>query len=170
MRLSGVQGFLLAFAIAALIGAAPAHAEFKVRYPVVDYGEFEVQHNGSITFDKSKSGKNNNQSFPTEIEIGMLPFWTIGLEANVAANSGQNVHYEATALENYFQLTPQGKYWADLAFFAEFERPASHNGAHSVTFGPLVQKEVPNLLGVDTLHTLNVLFEKEVGHNAETAN
>src|SRR5207249_1503751 len=78
-------------------------------------------------------------------------------------------HYGATAIENYFQLTPQGKYWADLAFFTEFERPSSSKSAPSVTFGPLIQKEIPDLLGLDTLHTANILFTKEVGHLAEPA-
>jgi hypothetical protein len=155
--------------VALVGGGRSVHAEFKLRYPVVEYRELEIEHNGSVTFDKSKSGKSNNQSFPTEIEFGFLPFWKIGLETNIEANSGQNIHYEATAVENYFQLTPQGKYWADLTFFTEFERPASRTGAHSVTFGPLVQKEAPNLFGLDTLHTVNLLFEKEVGHNADTA-
>ena len=160
---------LIAIGIAGLIGGSSARAEFKVRYPVVDYGEVEIEHNGAVTFDKKKSGKNNNQSYPTEIEIGILPFWTIGIEANVEANSGQNLHYQATAVESYLQLTPQGKYWADLAFFTEFERPANRKSAHSIKFGPLVQKEVNDILGVGTLHTLNVLFEREVGHHAEDA-
>src|ERR1041385_1130381 len=135
---------VIAAGIAGLIGGSSAHAEFKVRYPVVDYGEFEIEHNGSVTFDKKNSGKNNSQSYPTEMEVGILPFWTVGIEANVEANSGEKLHYQATALESYLQLTPQGKYWADLAFFTEFERPANRNSAHSVTFGPLVQKAGPN--------------------------
>jgi hypothetical protein len=171
MRLNRMIGqtTLIGAGIAALIGGAPAHAEFKVRYPVIDYQEFEVEHNGSVTFDKKNSAKNNNQSYPTEVEVGILPFWAVGIEANIEANSGENVHYQATALESYLQLTPQGKYWADLAFFTEFERPANRNSTHSVTFGPLVQKEVPNIFGIDTLHTLNVLFEKEIGHQAGPA-
>jgi hypothetical protein len=167
-----IRTFLLAggVGIAMALGAGSADAEFKVRYPVIEYRELEIEHNGSVTFDKSNTGKNNNQSYPTEIEYGFLPFWKLGVEAGVEADSGQNVHYEATALENYFQLTPQGKYWADLSFFTELERPASRNGAHSVTFGPLVQKEVPNLLfGIDTVHTVNFLLEREVGHNADAA-
>lgn len=159
----------VAMAVIGSIGGAPARAEFKLRYPNVDYREFEVEHNGAVTFDKKNSGKNNSQSYPTEVEVGILPFWTVGIEANVEANSGENVHYKATALESFLQLTPQGKYWADVTFFTEVERPANRNSAHSVTFGPLVQKEVPNVFGVDTLHTLNVLFEKEIGHLAEPA-
>jgi hypothetical protein len=164
-----ILSYAAAVGVALTIGSGSANAEFKLRYPIVEYRELEIEHNGSVTFDKSKSGKNNNQSFPTEIEFGFLPWWKIGIETNIEAESGQNIHYEATALENYFQLSPQGKYWADLAFFTEFERPASRNGAHSATFGPLIQKELPNLLGLDTVHTVNLLFEKEIGHNADPA-
>ena len=160
---------VIAAAIAALIGGAPARAEFKLRYPVIDYSEFEVEHNGAVTFDKKNSGKNNNQSYPTEVEVGVLPFLAVGIEGNVEANSGENVHYKATALESTLQLTPQGKYWADLGFFTELEHPASGNSANSVTFGPLVQKEVPDVFGIDTLHTLNVLFSKEIGPHAGSA-
>ena len=116
----------------------------------------------TVTFDKKNSGKNNNQSYPTEVEVGILPLWTIGIEANVEADSGEKVHYQATALESYLQLTPQGKYWADLALFTEFERPANRNSAHSITFGPLVQKEV-QLPGLTMLNTVNALFTKQMG-------
>jgi len=153
----------------AIAGASPASAEFKVRSPILDYGEVEFEHNGSITFDKNKSGKNNAQSYTNEVEIGFLPFWTIGLEAETGADPGRNLRYEATTLENYFQFTPQGKYWADLGFFAEISRPSRPEEAISVTFGPLIQKEGPALFGFDSLHTANVLFEKEVGHLADPA-
>jgi hypothetical protein len=33
----------------------------------------------------------------------------------------------------------------------------------------LVQKEVDDVLGEDTLHTLNVFFSKEIGHNRSDA-
>src|SRR5207237_10437883 len=108
-------------------------------------------------------------SYPSEIEYSFIPNWKIGVEGVLEANSGENLHYQATAVENYFQLTPQGKYWADLAFFAEVERPSSSKSAPSITFGPLIQKEVPDLLGLDTLHTANILFTKEVGHLADPA-
>ena len=167
MRLIRIIGYSVAFWWAAVF-TLPAQAEFKVRYPIVEFRELDIEHNGSVTFDKRNSGKNNSQSYPTEIEFGFLPWWKIGLETNIEAQPGQNIHYEATALENYFQLTPQGKYWADVAFFSEVERPSNRNGANAVTFGPLIQKEAPGLLfGLDTLHTVNLLLEREVGHNAE---
>ena len=166
MRPIRILGLSVAFGLAVAF-TWPAQAEFKVRYPIVEFRELEIEHNGSVTFDKRNSGKNNSQSYPTEIEFGFLPWWKIGLETNIEAQPGQNIHYEATALENYFQLTPQGKYWADVAFFTEVERPSNRNsteGVNAVTFGPLIQKEAPGLLfGLDTLHTINLLLEREGG-------
>ena len=161
---SRTAGLLLA-AATTLAATSAARAEFKVRYPIVDYREFEFEHNGDTTFDKRKSGKSNNQSYTNELEVGAAPFWTFGLEAESAAPPGQNFRYEATTFENFFQLTPQGKYWADLGFFAEYSHAASRRDADSFTFGPLVQKEAPSVLGVRSLHTANLLFSKQVGRN-----
>jgi hypothetical protein len=159
------RGWWLALAAPLCLAAPAAHAEFKLRYPAVEYREIEIEHNGDITFDKAKSGKNNSQSYTNEIEYGVTRYLRLGIEADLEAPSGRNLSYEATALESTFQLTPQGKYWADLGFFAEYEHAAARGGADSFSFGPLVQKEVPNVFGLDTQHTLNLLFEKEVGRN-----
>jgi hypothetical protein len=161
-RACRVAGVVLAACLASL---TTARAEFKLRYPIVDYREFEFEHNGDTTFDKRQSGLSNNQSYTNEIGYGILPFWQLELEGEWAAPSGENLRYDATTLENTFQFTPQGKYWADVGFFAEYSRAASRAAADSVTFGPLIQKEVPDIWGVDTVHTVNFLFSKEIGHN-----
>jgi len=150
-------------ALGLCLGATPVHAEFKLRYPQVEYREIEFEHNGDTTFDKANSGKSNNQSYTNELEYGITPFLRLGIESELAAPPGQNLTYAATALESTFQLTPQGKYWADFGFFAEYEHAATRNSADSFTFGPLIQKEVPDVYGIDTVHTLNLLFGKEVG-------
>ena len=146
---------------------APAKAEFKVRSPIVDYRELEFEHNGDVTIDRPGSGRNNAQSFTYELEIGALPFWQPGIEAETETDAGSNQRYSATTFENLFQLTPQGKYWADVGFFAEFSHASGRNEPDSFTFGPLVQKQMSNILGLDlghdTLHTLNLLFTKEIG-------
>jgi hypothetical protein len=162
-------GIGLAIAIAATAATCDARAEFKLRYPIVDFHDIEFEHNGATTFDKSDRGKSNNQSYTNEIGISLVPNWSIELEGEWAAVPGENLRYGATTIENTFQLTPQGKYWADFGFFAEYSHAASRAGADSMTFGPLVQKEVPDVFGQDTLHTLNVLFTKEVGRNRTDA-
>jgi hypothetical protein len=157
-------------ALGLCLGAPPAHAEFKLRYPQVEYREMEIEHNGDTTFDKANSGKSNNQSYTNEIEYGITPFLRLGLEGESAAPPGRNLRYEATALEGTFQLTPEGKYWADVGFFAEYEQAHVKDGANAFTFGPLIQKEVSNVLGFDTVHTFDLLFTKEAGphHSDDT--
>ena len=142
--------------------------ELKVRYPIVDYREFELEHNGVTTFDSPKSGKSNNQFYTTEYGLGVLPYWFVELENELAAPSGENITYEATTTENYFQLTPTGKYWGDLALFAAYSQPAHKADAKNFTFGPLAQTEFGEIAGFGALHTLNLLFTREVGNNATT--
>ena len=152
-------------AVGMVVLGSPARADFKVRSPIVDFREFEFEHNGSVTFDKAKSGKNNNQSYTNEIEVGVTPFWLLGLEGEWAAPSGENLKREATTLESMFQLTPQGEWWADLGFFVEYSRAASRRDPDSLTFGPVVQKELPGIVPLGTLHTLNLFFDKQIGPN-----
>lgn len=152
-------------AAGSLAAAGAARADFKVRHPIVDYREFEFEHNGATTFDKPKSGRSNNQSFTHEIGAGITPFWFFEIEGETSADSGSNLRYDATTLENTFQLTPQGQYWADVGFFAEYSHSARRQSPNSLKFGPLIQKETAGPLATDMLHTVNLLFEKELGHN-----
>lgn len=157
-------------ALGLCLGAPMAHAEFKLRYPQVEYREMEIEHNGDTTFDKAGSGKSNNQSYTNELEYGFTPFLRLGIEGESAAPPSQNLRYLGTALEGTIQLTPEGKYWADFGFFAEYEQVHVRDSANAFTFGPLIQKEVPNVFGIDTVHTLNLLVTKEVGphHSDDT--
>ena len=164
-----LAGAALAATAAVVVTAPTAQAEFKLRYPIVDFREVEFEHNGDVTFDKANSGKSNSQSYTNEVGIGPVPNWFVELEGEWEAEPGENLRYEATTIENTFQLLPQGKYWLDLGFFAEYSHAASRADADSVTFGPLIQKELPNTLGLDTLHTFNALFTKEIGHNRTDA-
>lgn len=145
--------------------------EFKLRSPIVDFRELEFEHFGQTTFDVRKSGLSNNQFYNNEIEIGVLPFLKLGVEGNLAAPSGENLQYDATGVESFLQLTPQGKYFADLGFFIEVERPRQRGGepAAGITFGPLVQSELGAIGSIGMLHTLNLLFTKEIGRHASGA-
>jgi hypothetical protein len=155
-----------------LAAAAPSRAdEFKIRSPIVDYREVEVEHFGQTTFDAKKSGLSNNQFYNNEVEVGVLPNLKLGIEGNFAAPSGENLQYDATAVESFLQLTPQGKYFADFGFFVEVERPRQRGDepAAAITFGPLVQSEFGNIGRVGMLHTFNLLFTREMGRNASEA-
>jgi hypothetical protein len=148
-----------------------AHADFKMHYPIVDYRDAELEHNGATSFD-NRAGKNSDQSYTIELGYGVTPWWGPEIEFDMAAAPGGNWKYAATTFENTFQLTEQGEYWADLGFFAEYGHAAARTDADTVTFGPLVQKEWNDALGsgLDTLHTLNLFVSKQVGRNRNDAN
>jgi hypothetical protein len=150
-----------------------AHADFELHYPIIDYREVEFEHNADTTFDKRKSGLSNNQSYTLELGYAPVPWWEPEIEGDWDASSGHNLSFNATVFENTFQLTEQGKYWADLGFFAEFSHAAGRTDPDSFTFGPLIQKQASNLFGLDlghdTLHTLNLLVAKQVGSNRQDA-
>jgi FTR1 family protein len=139
-----------------------ARADFQVRSPIVEYREFEFEHNGSVTFDH-KADLNKDQSYTYSLGVGVTPFWKLELEGETGAPPGGNLSYQATTIENTFQLTPQGKYWADLGFFAEYSQGTLRDSTNTVKAGPIVQKETPAFGSYNLLHTLNVFFEREVG-------
>ena len=142
--------------LAAAIGVwgVPARADdLKMRSPIIEPRELEFENN--FTLGRSKNAV-------SEFEYGFNDWLKLGVEGELAADPGHGFHYDASALEGFVQLTPQGKYWADFGLFAEFENTARQGDARNLTFGPLVQKEV-RLFGLDTLHTVNLLFTKDVG-------
>jgi hypothetical protein len=158
-----------AVGLGTLAAASAANAQLKVRYPVVDYREFEIEHFSDITFDKPNSGKSNNQRYTNEYGFGPLPNWFVELGTELKAPNGENITYDATEIESYLQLTPTGKYWGDLALFVEYEHPAHRADAKSFVFGPLAQTQFGKIAGIGALHTLNLLFTKQVGNNRTDA-
>ncbi len=146
-----------AMLVLALFEAQPAHAEFKLRYPNIDYREVEVENNFSATFDR-RADKNHNLSFPTEVGVGILPFWFAEVEFEASKEPGERASFEALTFENYFMLTEPGKYWLDFTIFAEYARARKADDADSVMLGALLQKEQGRFL-----HTANLYWEKEVG-------
>src|SRR3954453_16214657 len=98
---------LVAPAALAAIVAIPltAYADLKVRMPQVEYRELEFEHNGLVTFAGKGSSLNHAQSYTNEVGYGLLPWWGIELEGELASGGGQHLTWNAVTLENTFQLT-----------------------------------------------------------------
>jgi high-affinity iron transporter len=169
LRRSAEASLFVLFVLGSLAAAPAAQAQLKVRYPIVDYREVEIEPFGDITFDKPKSGLSNNQRYTIEYGFGPLPNWFVEVGHELAAPSGENITYDATEIESYLQLTPTGKYFGDLAMFAEYEHPLRAGDPKSFTFGPLAQTEFGEIAGIGALHTLNLLFKRTVGNNRTDA-
>jgi len=99
----------------------------------------------------------------------VLPFWALEVEGGLISGNGQRLSWEGTSLENTFALAGEGEFPVSLAIFAEYFHSHSRGEPDSVTFGPVIQKELRNVLGIDSVHTLNLFLEHEVGSGANPA-
>lgn len=69
-------------------------------------------------------------------------------------------------MENTSQLTQPGEYFFTLGVFAEYSQSTLSHEPSDITFGPIIQKEINNVFGLDTVHTLNLFLSRDVGHDA----
>jgi hypothetical protein len=153
-KIGRICGAILATAIVGAAGIPHAAADdLKIRSPIIEPGEVEFENN--FTLGRSKTAVH-------ELEYGFTDWLKLGVEAEIAAEPGHGFRYDATALEGFLQLTPQGKYWADLGIFVEYEHTARQGDPRALTIGPMVQKEV-QLPGLGMLNTANVFFTKQMG-------
>src|SRR5256885_7982953 len=153
-RIGRICGAMLAAAIVASVDVPNATAEdLKIRSPIIEAGEVEFEHN--FVFGRGKTTVH-------EIEYGLTDWFKPGIEVEFAADPGQGLHYDAAALEGFFQLTPQGKYWADLGIFVEYEQTGRTGDPRSLKIGPMIQKEL-QLPGLSMLNTANVFLTKDMG-------
>ena len=149
-----IAGAILLATVAIVGYVIQANAEdLKIRSPIIESGELEFENN--FTIGRSKNAVH-------ELEYGFNDWLKLGAEAELAADPGHGFHFDSTAVEGFLQLTPQGRYWADLGLFVEYEHTARRGDPRALTFGPLIEKEA-QLFGLNTLHTVNALFTKQLG-------
>jgi high-affinity iron transporter len=145
---------------AGLAFAGAAHADFTIHSPIVEYREFEIEHNGSYTFDPNPANK-HNESGTLEIGYGLLPWWGTEVEfawSRTASDPPRRL--DEINWENTFQLAEQGEYWLDPGLFAEIGKSTRKGNTHHLEIGPTLQKQWGN-----TVHTVNLFFEHPFGPN-----
>jgi hypothetical protein len=145
-----------------IVDPATALADFKVKLPEVNPGEFELETVGNY----GRSGNpdtDNEKSFVHELEYGFTNFWKSGLEfeTNRVAGPGNQLQFDALTWENWFVLGEPGQYWLDSAMFVEYSRGMLKGSPNDIKFGPLLRKEIG-----PTINTVNLFFAREVGSNA----
>ncbi len=149
---------VIALTSAGLAAASAAHADFTIHPPIVEYREFEVEHNGSYTFDPNPANK-HNETGTLEIGYGLLPWWGTEVEfawSRTASDPPRRL--DEINWENTFQLAEQGEYWLDPGIFAEVGKSTRVGNTHHLEVGPTLQKQWGN-----TVHTVNLLFEHPFG-------
>ena len=163
MRRIRKSAWLAAWAILALAAMPPsALADFKIQHPDAETGEFELEEVGSY----GRSGNpdtNSEQSFVHELGYGVNNWWHTELEfeTNRDPGPGNHLKFDQLTLENRFQFTEPGQYWADFGFFAEYGHGMLRGSPDETTFGPIVRKEIG-----PTINTIDLFLEKELGTGA----
>ncbi len=152
----------LAALVSFFLGTAQAPADFKVFQPDAEFGETAVEIVGDAGFDPLAK-KNGEQSFVEEFERGVTPFWRVELELEADRDAGPDhpTNFSQVTLENVFQFTRRGEYFADSGFFFEYGQSILPDTPHETTFGPIFRKEF-----FHTIDTANIFFEKDIGHTA----
>jgi hypothetical protein len=151
-----------AFLAACLLtaGNAARADDFIVYAPYVIASQSEVELRGYRYAD----GRPELAGSAAEVSIshGVTGWWKPELyvvEYQQAPNSGHRLQgYE---FENTFQLSPPGKYWADLGLLASYEYNTIANTPDAIEFGPLIEKTWGRFA-----HIVNLVWEKQVGAGA----
>ncbi len=146
--------------LATVAGASAAHADHKVYSPIVEQGILEFEARAHRTIDGS-ADKDDGQKQKYEIGYGVNSWWSTTLVGEVEKEPQADLRYAATAWENIFQLTPQGKYWADVGLYFEYAKSAIRNEPDEFEFKLLLEKDVRPLV-----LTANLIFNRDIGHNA----
>jgi hypothetical protein len=157
------RGISAAFCFVLCILSLAAQADFRIKYPDAEPGEFEIENIGSYGND-AKSALNNEQSHVLEFEYGLTNFWKPELEFEFerAPGPGNKTQFNQVTLENVFQFTERGQYWLDAGFFAEFGKAMIGHTPSETMFGPILRKEIGW-----TINTLNLFIEKDLGKYSE---
>jgi hypothetical protein len=161
MRFISMKTYVAAAALS-LATAVPAAADFKVRMPDAETGEFAIEPLGDYGHDPLRT-HSGELSLTQEFEYGVNGFWRteLELEQNRDPGPGQSLNFSQVTSENIFQLTGRGQYWLDAGFFAEFGKSTLHNNPNEFTLGPIFRKEI-----FGTINTVNLFIQKEVGNSS----
>jgi high-affinity iron transporter len=151
-----------AAAIAAMLAVSmPQSAEaapFKVYSPRVVKGENEIEYRGFHDFDKDDS-RDGGEKHVFAVGRGFTDYWFSELYSVYAKEPGASLKHDAFEWENLFQLTEQGKYWADFGLLTEYE--LTDHGPDEIALAPIIEKTVDRWVG-----TLNLFFERQIGSEA----
>ena len=139
-------------------------ATFKTYSPNTEAGEVELEVYSHTTFDNASS-KAGNDKYKFEAGYGVRENWFTAIYGEIEKNKTSNKNeYVATGWENIITLTEQGKYWADVGVYLEYEVNNETGGADKIETKLLVEKQHG-----DFVHSFNLILERQIGSNATNA-
>ena len=107
--------------------------------PRVEEGEREID--TKFGTQKPRSGEDSRQSGASiGLGYGVTSWWFTEIYGKNTWD-GNNSQFDAVEWENKFQLTETGKYFVDVGFLIELERPQNRNEGYEAKYGFLLQKD-----------------------------
>ena len=107
--------------------------------PIVEEGEREID--TKFGTQKPRSGEDSRQSGASiGLGYGVTSWWFTEIYGKNTWD-GNNSQFDAVEWENKFQLTETGKYFVDVGFLIELERPQNRNEGYEAKYGFLLQKD-----------------------------
>ncbi|OGT76812.1 MAG: hypothetical protein A2W76_02320 [Gammaproteobacteria bacterium RIFCSPLOWO2_12_47_11] len=138
-----------------------SYADPKVYSPYVKKGELAIETRGNTTIDDDNN-KDGSQRHVFELEYGVTDWWKTAFVARLNKPGDGTLRYDSTAWENIIQLTEKGKYWLDAGLYLEYKLADESSVADKFETKLLFEKPAFGFR-----HTLNLVFEKEVGEHSK---
>ena len=162
-RRSAAAPAIAAILAATALGALPraACADHVVYSPLVEYGERAIEIRGHYDFD-SNPDLDGGQAYKLEYEWTPMERWLTEVLVEYEREPGEQLTATEIASENIFQLTEQGKYWADFGLLAEYAYSLERGGANALEVALLGQKD----WGRNEVR-VNLVFEQELEDGAD---
>ncbi len=145
----------------ALLFSADASA-LTVYSPYVEKGIVEIESENRFDFD-SRSSEDKFRQHKIELGYGLTSNWKMEIVGELEKENQHGYEYSATEVENIFQLTEVGQYWADVGVLAAYEFAHPQGAADKMEMFLLLSKNFSNFTTM-----ANIGFEKEVGSNSNS--
>lgn len=139
--------------------AALAVPADKVYSPIVEKGETEVEFRGGY---RDFNAGVDQYAYVVDLGYGVTERWKTELVLAYEGGTGQGGKLAAMEWENVIVLTEQGKHWADLGLFVEYEHTFA-DGPDELKIGPMFMKEIG-----PTIANLNLFLERKIGSGASS--
>lgn len=151
--------FLFLAATTATIFASQnsAFADTKVYSPNIDQGELEIEWRGNYDIDK-RAEKDRNQDHSYSVSYGFTNYWAS--EIYLMANNAPDASYKTNAVEweNRFQLTEQGKNFADVGLYFAYTKALESKENHDeIEAKILLEKQIGKFV-----NRANIGIDKEL--------
>ncbi|MEQ1704593.1 MAG: transporter [Rickettsiales bacterium] len=134
----------------------------NVYSPYVEEGMLEIESKNRFDFD-DRASEDNFRQHKLAVEYGFTSQWKAALYGELEKENGSGYKYTATEIENIFQFTEVGEYWADVGALVAYEFKHPNGDADKFEAFLLLAK---NFNKFTTM--ANIGFEQEVGSNSNS--